>query len=199
MSDKKELENQETVSEEKAPKKKKTDDSMPGYTKSQKTTRRIIVWVMVIIFALGVFIPVIGYANKNREAKKNQPTTVATTLSSKETQEKEKKMNAMKIATLQKINVIFSGDLKNYEFTDVDTKSGAVMGKSDIQIKGKQGKFTLYCIYTPLGTGYTTDYLFLRGTMDGQKVQQLYLNDGTYNTFLKTQDLPTAQSGMKTE
>lgn len=173
--------------------KQDRDESMPGYTKRQKTNRRILIFVLIIVFVLLIFVPIYGVARKNAR-QRQQTTTVAQ--STVKDPNKQKKIKNMKLATEMYATVIWSGKDEDFNFETLN--SNTVMGTTQVKLKGYDGYFDLTTIYTVDDDKVTSDYVFLKGDLDGRPVQQLVLNNGKFNSQIQAHKLPVAGKYMKT-
>lgn len=176
-------------------KKQDRDESMPGYTKAQKTNRRVLIFVLIFVFVILIFVPIYGVARRNAQQRKTSTTAVQSTV--KDPQKKQK-INNMKLATERYATVIWSGKDEDFNFETLDSKSNTIMGTTQIKLKGYDGYFDLTTIYTADGDDITSDYIFLKGELDGRPVEQLVLNNGKFNSQIQAHKLPVAGKYMKT-
>lgn len=173
--------------------KQDRDESMPGYTKAQKTNRRILIFVLILVFVLLIFVPIYGVARRNARQRQQTTTTVQTTAKDPE---KKEKIDNMKLATERYAGVIWQG--KDEDFSFENLTSDTIMGQTQVKIKGYEGYFDLTTIYTVNDGNVTSNYVFLKGEMNGQPVQQLVLNDGKFNSQIQAHHLPITGKYMKT-
>lgn len=173
--------------------KQDRDESMPGYTKAQKTNRRVLIFVLIFVFVILIFVPIYGVARRNAQQKK-ATTTVAQ--STAKDPDKKKKINNMKLATEMQATVIWTGKDEDFNFETLD--SNTILGTTQVKLKGYEGYFDLTTIYTVTDDKPTADYVFLKGQIDGQPVEQLVLNNGKFNSQIQAHNLPIAGKYMKT-
>ena len=171
-------------------------NSMPGYTKAQKTNRRLLIFFLILVFVLLIFVPIYGVARKNAREKKQQPLAVSST--QVQDPQKDSKMKAMKLATLRYAGVEFTGNAKDYSFETIDDRNNTIVGETKVKIKGDPGYFRLVTIFSQSKDETTTHYVYLRGELNGQQVQQLVMNDGKYNNEISSRKRPTVGQNMKT-